>query len=72
MTFHTDSFFYLQFWNAAVNTLIYWELLRMYNGMNRPRKVTEGHWVVKFIRILTRTGKWAKVTFGLRQLVTRL
>jgi len=28
--------------------------------------------VVKFIRILPRTGKWAEVTFGLRQLVTGL
>jgi len=44
----------------------------MHNGMNRPQKVTQSHWVVKCIRLLPRTGKWMEVSFRLRQLVTRL
>ena len=62
MVFHTDSFFYFQFWDAAWNALIFWELLRFHNRGVGPHRVTMSHWVVKFIIIMPMTGHWAKVT----------
>ena len=44
----------------------------MDNGINRPQKVTQSHWVIKCIRLLARTGRWTEVSFGFRQLVTGL
>ena len=70
MVFSLDSFIYLYFWSATNNALIFWELLRLFNGMNRPLRVTQSHWVVKCIRLLSRVVRWAEVSYGLRQLVT--
>jgi len=71
MVFSLDSFIYLYFWSAANNALIFWELLRLFNGMNRPLRITQSHWVVKYIWLLPWAGRWAKVSYKLRQLVTR-
>jgi len=70
MVFTLDRFIYLYFWSAANNALIFGELLRLFNGMNRPLRVTQSHWVVKCIRLLPRPGRWTEVSYGLRQLVT--
>jgi len=70
MVFFLDSFTYLYFWSAANNALIFWELLRLFNGMNRPLRVTQSHWMVKYIRLLPRVGRWVEVSYGLRRLVT--
>jgi len=72
MVFDIDSLCYLHLWSAAINSLVYWELLQMHNGMNRRQKVTQSHWVEKCIRLLPRIGRWTKVSFGLSQLVTGL
>jgi len=47
-------------------------LLRLYTRLTQPHKVTQGHWVVKFIRIMPMSGRWTEVTWGLKQLVTGL
>ena len=52
MMFHIDNFFYLRFWSAALNALLYWELIRLHNRWLRPHYVTLSHCVVKFIRIM--------------------
>ena len=70
MVFSLDSFIYLYFWSAANNALIFWELLCLFNGMNRPLRATQSHWVVKCIQLLPRAGRWTEVSYGLRQLVT--
>jgi len=70
MAFHIDGHVYLHFLSTAINALIFEELLRFFNGMNRPQRVTQSHWVVKCIRLLTRVGRGAKVSYGLTQLVT--
>jgi len=71
MVFSLDSHIYLYLWSAANNALIFWELLCLFNGMNRPLRVTQSQWVVKCIRLLTRVGSWDEVSYGLRKLVTR-
>ena len=32
MAFSIRDYFYLYFWSAAVNALIFWELLRLFNA----------------------------------------
>ena len=72
MAFGLDSFFFLYFWSAATNALNYWELLRYFNALCCPHHVHQGHWVVKCIRLQPRSGKWAEVSWGLRQQVSGL
>jgi len=72
MAFEIYDFYFLSLWSAATNALIYGELLLYYNALRRPHKVTRGHWLVKCIRLLPRTGKWVGVSLGVRQQVTGL
>jgi hypothetical protein len=71
MTFYIDSFFFLHFWSAAINILIFWELLRLYNASERPTKVTRNYWIFKSIRVLPRVGRWAEISDRLRSLTAR-
>jgi len=59
MAFDIGDFHFLYFWSAATNALIYWELLHFHNALYRFHKITQGHWVVKCIRLLPQAGKWA-------------
>jgi len=70
MAFELDDFYFLFFWSAATNAFLYWEFLRYFNAARYPQHVTQSHWVVKFIRLLPRAGKWAEVSLGLRQQVS--
>ena len=70
MVFHIDSFFYMHFWCAVWNALIYWELIGLHNLWDRPHRVIQNHWVVKLMRIMPLTSCWFKVTWGLMQLIT--
>jgi len=72
MAFDLDDFYFLFFWSAATNALMYWEFLRYFNAARYPQHVTQSHWVVKFIRLLPRAGKWAEVSLGLRHQVSEL
>ena len=72
MAFDIDDRFLLYLWSAATNALIYWELLRYYNAIYYPHLIPQSYWVVKFIRLLPRAGKWAEVSLGLRQQVSGL
>jgi len=67
MAFDLNDFYFLFFWSAATIALMYWEFLRYFNAVRYPQHVTQSHWVVKFIRLLPRAGKWAEVSLGLRQ-----
>jgi len=70
MAFDLDSFFFLCFWSAATNALIYWELLCYFSALCHPHMVTKDYWVLKYIRLLPRSRKWAEVGWGLRQQVS--
>ena len=72
MAFELDDFYFLFFWSAATNAFLFWEFLRYFNADRYPEHVTQSHWVVKFIRLLPRAGKWEEVSLGLRQQVSGL
>jgi len=67
MAFCIHDYFYLYFLSAAVNALIFWELLRLFNGAGRPQRVTQSHWANQYVRILPLTGRLTELTYALRQ-----
>ena len=67
MAFCIHDYFNLYFWSAAVNALIFWELLRLFNFAGRPQRVTQSHWANQCVRILPLTRRWTKLTYALRQ-----
>jgi len=72
MAFSVEHFYFLYFWSAVTNALIFWELLNFHNSLHRFHKVTQGYWVVKFIHLLPQVGKWREVSAGLRELVASI
>jgi len=72
MAFEIDEFCYLYFWSASTNALIYWQLLCFYHAMRYPQRITQGHWVIEYIRLLPRRGKSTEVTAELRHQVCGL
>ena len=67
MVFCIREYFYLHFWSAAVNALIYWEILRLFNSANRPERVTQSHWANYCVRLLPLGGCWTELTFASRE-----
>jgi len=67
MAFCIRDYFYLYFWSAAVNALIYWEILRLFNGAGRPERVTQSHWANYCVRLLPLVGRWTELTYALRE-----
>ena len=67
MAFYINDYFYLYFWSATINALIFWEFLRLFNAAGRPLRVTQSHWANKCVRILPLTGRWTELTHALRQ-----
>ena len=67
MAFCIHDYFYLYFWRAAVNALIFWELLPLFNAAGRPQRVTQSHWANQCVWILPLTGRWIELTYALRQ-----
>ena len=67
MAFRIRDYFYLYFWSAAVNALIYWELLRLFNGAGRPERVAQSHWANYCVRLLPLIGRWTELTYALRE-----
>ena len=63
MAFCIHDYFYLYFWSAAVNALIFWEVLHLFNSTGRP----QSHWANQCVRILPLTGRWTELTYALRQ-----
>ena len=72
MAFSVEDFYFLYFWSAATNALIFWELLHFHNTLYRFHKITHDFWVVKFIHLLPQAGKWREVSAGLREQVANI